>query len=113
MADPSWETMDMLKHIDMAEFRKLGYLQELNRTFLHPLGLAMAVNVAPDGTEQFAGIVDCRDDDEGVFFAKGAIDPAKSAYVAAERDLRAEDRIIFAREQHIAATLGVQDVPPL
>lgn len=35
-----------MKYLGVDEFREIGYLQELNRTFLHPLGLALedAVN---------------------------------------------------------------------
>ena len=33
----------MLK-LDLGEFVEFGYLQEVNRTFLHPLGLALAVS---------------------------------------------------------------------
>jgi hypothetical protein len=52
--------------MDAAEFRRLGYLQELNRRFLHPLGLALEVDIADDGTETIGGIMDCRADPEGV-----------------------------------------------
>lgn len=31
------------KRIDIAEFRELGFLQEANRVFFHPLGLALEV----------------------------------------------------------------------
>ena len=58
-----------MKNIDPAEFRDLGYLQEVNRRFLHPLGLALAME--SDGeTLWFAGIRDCRDDPVGVYFAE-------------------------------------------
>lgn len=33
------------------EFREEGYLQEANRQFFHPLGLALEIIVLPDGTE--------------------------------------------------------------
>lgn len=32
---------DDIKRIDAAEFQAEGYLQEVNRRFLHPLGLAL------------------------------------------------------------------------
>ena len=33
----------MKNKIDVKEFREKGYLQELNRRFLHPLGLALEI----------------------------------------------------------------------
>lgn len=57
-----------MKHIDVAEFRRLGYLQEVNRRLLHPLGLALAVGVDDDGVERLRGVWDCRDDPEGIRF---------------------------------------------
>lgn len=38
-----------MKHIDIAEFQKLGYLQEANRLFFHPHGLALEVTVVDEG----------------------------------------------------------------
>ena len=59
---------DETKKIPISEFRNRGYLQELNRRFLHPLGLALEVVVAPDGSESLGGIWDSRGDDEGIFY---------------------------------------------
>jgi hypothetical protein len=56
------------KHIDIAEFRSAGYLQELNRRFLHPLGLALEVIVEDDGTESLGGVWDYRADSEGIYY---------------------------------------------
>lgn len=55
-----------IKTIDIKEFREKGYLQELNRRFLHPLGMALSVLVNNDG-ESLAEIWDYREDDEGVY----------------------------------------------
>lgn len=41
---------EQIKRMSPAEFRDLGYLQELNRRFLHPLGMALEVEVAVDWT---------------------------------------------------------------
>ena len=55
--------------IDIKEFRSKGYLQELNRRFLHPLGLALEVIVdKADGSEMLGGIWDYRKDAEGIYF---------------------------------------------
>ena len=60
--------MTQPKRIDVAEFRRLGYLQELNRGFLHPHGLALEVIVEDDGTERLGGVWDYRDDPEGIAY---------------------------------------------
>lgn len=52
-----------------SEFRKLGLLQEINRQFLHPLGLALEVVIEEDGSEHFGQLWDYRDDPEGIGFA--------------------------------------------
>lgn len=62
-----------MKKIDIKEFREKGYLQELNRQFLHPLGLALEVVIYKDGTEKLGGIWDYRDDPEGMLFSESLI----------------------------------------
>jgi len=66
-------TTDGINYIDIAEFREFGYLQELNRRFLHPLGLALEVEVGDDGAETLGGIWDYRDDPEGMNYGPGMI----------------------------------------
>lgn len=67
--------MERPKTLTLKELRDGGYLQEANRLFFHPLGLALAV-VFTDGANHEAdepdGLVvnDCRDDPEGYYFAK-------------------------------------------
>lgn len=50
------------------EFRKLGYLQEVNRRFFHPLGLAMAANVDSTGAVVSFSILDDREDKMGFIY---------------------------------------------
>jgi hypothetical protein len=57
-----------VKRMSVKEFREAGYLQELNRRFLHPLGLALEVFVEDDGEMRFGGVWDYRDDPEGMIF---------------------------------------------
>lgn len=57
--------MSSIKRIDIREFRERGYLQELNRQFLHPLGLALEVVILDDGSEELGGVWDYRSDSEG------------------------------------------------
>lgn len=58
-----------INFIDIKEFRELGILQELNRQFLHPLGLALEVVIEEDGTERLGSVWDYRDDPEGIHYA--------------------------------------------
>ncbi len=54
--------------MDIAEFRALGFLQEANRRFFHPLGLSLHTAINPrTGEEVLAGIGDRRDHPEGIF----------------------------------------------
>lgn len=48
------------------EFLTEGYMQELNRRFLHPLGLTMAVRYHDDRQELL--VIDCRDVAGGVIY---------------------------------------------
>ena len=57
-----------ITRIDIAEFRQLGLLQELNRRFLHPLGLALEIIRDDDKTETLGGIWDYRADPEGMLY---------------------------------------------
>lgn len=62
--------MSDIKRMDIKEFREMGLLAELNREFLHPLGLALEVAIEDDGTERLGGIWDCRDDPEGILYSR-------------------------------------------
>ena len=57
-----------INKISISEFREKGYLQELNRQFLHPMGLALEVIVGDDGNEQLGGIWDYREESEGIIY---------------------------------------------
>jgi hypothetical protein len=51
------------------EFREKGYLQEVNRRFFHPLGIALAA-ITNNATGEIIGfqIVDDRDDSYGTIY---------------------------------------------
>lgn len=53
--------------MNLHEFLQNGYLQEVNRIFFHPLGLALYVEVDGDKIK-LGGIYDYRADPEGVVF---------------------------------------------
>ena len=61
------------KKMDIKEFRTFGYLQEANRLFFHPLGLALEISINDDGSEYLSGIWDYRDDPEGMLYDKSTI----------------------------------------
>ena len=52
--------------MSVAEFRRLGLLQELNRRFLHPIGLGLEVVVISENEQRFGRIWDYRSDPEGL-----------------------------------------------
>lgn len=66
-----------IKYMNLKEFIDEGYLQEVNRRFLHLYGLALVVNVNDKGEYTLNGIRDDRDDPEGIYFDEGEIDPEK------------------------------------
>ena len=69
-----------IKRMSVKKFRELGYLQELNRQFLHPLGLAIEVTLDEDGCESFGSVWDSQHDPEGIRYAyldPGYTDPER------------------------------------
>lgn len=61
--------MNDIKRIDIKEFREKGYLQEINRKFLHPLGLALEISIDEETMdEKLGGIWDYRNDPEGIIY---------------------------------------------
>ncbi len=92
---------DEIQTMTLEEFRDLGYLQELNRRFLHPLGLAIGLmgdfdedgNFEPSGEIQ---IQDYRDDPEGMRFSEEEMDLEfyiKSERIKFERQEKFEQRL--------------------
>ncbi len=77
------------RRLDLEELRSFGYLQEVNRLFLHPLGLALSVTYQ-EGSEPKLEVLDARDEPDGMIF--GAPDPEKAARVGAEIRKRHEVR---------------------
>lgn len=62
-----------VKKMGIAEFREQGFLQEANRQFFHPLGLALEVNIDDDGKETLSGMWDYRDDPEGMLYGDDVV----------------------------------------
>ena len=57
-----------MKQMSIKKFCEEGYLQEVNRRILHPLGLALQVVTDESGNETLYGVWDARDDPEGIIF---------------------------------------------
>lgn len=85
------------KRIDIKEFRALGFLQEANRQFFHPLGLALEVVVEEDGSERLGGVWDYRDDPEGILYSDDQLSAEKARRVKAERDSHVGPRIALIK----------------
>lgn len=79
MADEP-RSIDGAPYISLVEFMDRGYLHEVNRLVLHPLGLALAV-IADNGVLHLGGVVDCRDDPEGIIMAAAVLDDDKGSSV--------------------------------
>lgn len=70
-----------IKYMDIKEFRDGGFLQEANRMFFHPLGLALEVVIDGAGKEVLGNIWDFRDDSEGLLYGDYVIDKNKAIQV--------------------------------
>lgn len=86
------------KELSIKDFRALGFVQELNRSFLHPLGLALAVSIDDDGEETLGPIYDFREDPVGVIYSANSISKEKRDYVSDLRCSKARKRIDFLGE---------------
>ena len=85
---------DDVPRINIREFRELGFLQEVNRLFFHPLGLALEV-IRDDktGEETLGGIWDCRQDPEGIYFVLTDDDARRAHQIADEWNSRVGIRL--------------------
>lgn len=75
------------KYIPPDELVDEGYLQEVNRQFFHPLGLALSVNDKGD-----INVLDNRDTKEGMHFKEGVMDFIKYVNVRSLQELRGNIR---------------------
>lgn len=83
---------DGISVMDLTEFVEEGWLQEANRQFFHPHGLALEVARHPDGGYQLSRIWDYREDVEGIVFAPGELSEEKRRRVHEERMRHAAHR---------------------
>ena len=64
-------TINDLPTMSLNELKEMGYLQEVNRQFFHPIGLALAV--IGDNLK----VIDGRSEDEGIRFSDEVISKDK------------------------------------
>jgi hypothetical protein len=89
-----FKAMTDVKRMDLNEFVETGYLQELNRRFLHPLGLALEVVVDEDGrVTGFGGVWDSRQDPGGIIYADGMLSWSKMDRIIEIEKRRRLDRL--------------------
>lgn len=81
-----------INYMDLQEFIDEGYLHEVNRLVLHPLGLAIEVAINEDGTKRLGGIWDYRDDPEGMVFGDDLLSPEKAINVAKQMFAKKKER---------------------
>lgn len=100
-----------VKKMDIKEFREKGFLQEANRLFFHPLGLALEVQIDypnritekeksqysdpidhPNAIWKLGRIWDYRDDPEGMLFSDGTIKKERILQVEELRQSKKEVR---------------------
>jgi hypothetical protein len=93
--------MKDIKYMTTEDFRRLGFLQEANRKFFHPLGLALEIITNKNGDEELGGIWDYRSDPEGNFFGADMIKQGKIDYVEKLRLSKVENRIAIQDEYKI------------
>lgn len=84
--------MSHIKRMNISEFRSEGYLQEVNRQFFHPLGLALEVMVDKDGNERISSVWDFREEPGGMYYAEDVLDPAKTNRIREFVDERMKPR---------------------
>ena len=99
------------KFVDAKEFREKGYLQELNRRFLHPLGLALSIRTHDDGSETIGDILDFRDSKEGGYYdISNSTEERKERFRANKKFI---DNELIKRCSDRFSTLGFADVEPI
>ena len=82
-----------INRMDVKEFAEFGFLQEVNRQFFHPLGLALEVEIHKGDKYKLGGIWDYRTDAEGIAFGGSLkVDRRKAERVMGLREAKAVTR---------------------
>lgn len=102
-----------MKYMTAVDFRNEGFLQEVNRQFFHPLGLALALDVdsgIDDEGYLRVQVWDERDDPEGWFFGKNEMSKEKADKVEELRISKADERCRQLGTVHSVIQLVNQEV---
>lgn len=105
--------------MDLTEFRDLGFLQEVNRCFFHPLGLALAVEVEEHGPQagkviDLYGIYDSRQDPEGWLYGDWPEDAdLKVGNVAQGRRAHARERAKLMADEERSKGMVLSGIQPV
>lgn len=83
-----------IKRLSIREFKEEGFLQEVNRLFFHPLGLALEITI-DDELAVITGIWDYRDDPEGMLFGPEVINQDKIISVDNLKKSKVDARKIY------------------
>jgi hypothetical protein len=101
--------MSDIKRMNIKEFVEGGFLQEVNRQFFHPLGLALEVATdADDSNWRLSGVWDYRDDPEGMFYDMKDINEQKISNV---QRLRGEKLQVRRGDKLRCDWDGIQQLP--
>lgn len=101
------------KKLDLKEFVEKGFLQEANRLFFHPLGLAMSIEVDDNGNYKLGDIWDYRDDPEGVIFDYKNSDNERIEKAKEKADNVNKLRLSKFRNKHILFGPWQSEVEPI
>lgn len=71
------DDVEKMKEMSVLDFWQKGLLHEINRQFLHPMGLALEVTQDDQGHCHFSRVRDFRHDPEGYLFVDACLDPLK------------------------------------
>ena len=91
--------MSKIKRVDIREFCEKGFLQEANRLFFHPLGLALEVDTKEDEWK-LSGVWDYRDDPDGMLYEEN---------IGSEKDAQKKARYVSALKE---SKIGARDKFP-
>jgi hypothetical protein len=82
-----------IKYLDPREFIEGGYLHEINRLVLHPLGLALEFTASEHSASAVVRIWDDRDDPEGTYLGGDLLSREKAIKVCDELLARRDARM--------------------
>jgi hypothetical protein len=101
------------KLMSIKEFAEDGWLQEVNRQFFHPRGLALMISVNSETNDyRLDGIIDSRKDPEGMEFGwPNLVTSGEKTPAQKEQIVNAELMRHFQARLDLGFPHGIQEVP--